>query len=162
MTKPKKKPPRRDNGKHPGGRPTDYREEYPEQARKYCLLGATNEELAKFFEVATSTIELWMTKYPKFSGAVKEGREVADAEIAQSLYHRAKGYSHPEDKILQANGLPLIVPTTKHYPPDTAAAIIWLKNRQRTKWRDKIDHEHGGPDGGAIHIHLSNDDSKLL
>jgi hypothetical protein len=26
---------------------------------------------------------------------------------------------------------------TKHYPPDTTAAIFWLKNRQPGKWRDK-------------------------
>jgi hypothetical protein len=35
----------------------------------------------------------------------------------------------------------MIVPTTKHYPPDTAAAIIWLKNRQPERWRDKIEQE---------------------
>ena len=26
---------------------------------------------------------------------------------------------------------------TEHYPPDTTAAIFWLKNRQPEKWRDK-------------------------
>ena len=25
----------------------------------------------------------------------------------------------------------------EHYPPDTTAAIFWLKNRQPEKWRDK-------------------------
>ena len=29
------------------------------------------------------------------------------------------------------------VPYTEHYPPDTAAAFIWLKNRQSGKWRDR-------------------------
>lgn len=25
----------------------------------------------------------------------------------------------------------------EHYPPDTTAAIFWLKNRQPEKWRDR-------------------------
>ncbi len=37
-----------------------------------------------------------------------------------------------------------MVPTIKHYPPDTTACIFWLKNRQRDKWRDRLDHEHSG------------------
>lgn len=61
----------------------------------------------------------------------------ADAVIAQKLFHRAKGYEHPEDKIFNDSGKPLVVPTVKHYPPDTTAAIFWLKNRQPKKWRDK-------------------------
>lgn len=28
---------------------------------------------------------------------------------------------------------------TKHYPPDTVAAFIWLKNRQPKLWKDKIE-----------------------
>jgi hypothetical protein len=28
---------------------------------------------------------------------------------------------------------------TKHYPPDTTAAIFWLKNRRPSEWRDKVD-----------------------
>lgn len=33
------------------------------------------------------------------------------------------------------------VPVRKIYPPDTVAAIFWLKNRQPGKWRDKVDHD---------------------
>jgi len=28
---------------------------------------------------------------------------------------------------------------TKHYPPETGAAFLWLKNRQPKKWKDKIE-----------------------
>lgn len=38
------------------GRPTDYREEYNEQAYKLCLLGATDAELGDFFNVTEQTI----------------------------------------------------------------------------------------------------------
>src|SRR3546814_6922806 len=32
----------------------------------------------------------------------------------------------------------------EHYPPDTTAAIFWLKNRRKEQWRDKHEHEHTG------------------
>lgn len=119
------------------GAPSLYKPEYAEQTRKLCLLGATDAELADFFNVAESTINNWKEAHPEFLESIRKGKEIADAEIADSLYNRAKGYSHPEDKIFQYEGAPIIVPTVKHYPPDTAAAIIWLKNRQPKKWRDK-------------------------
>jgi len=122
-----------------GGRPTKYKDEYAEQAYKFCLLGADDKALARMFDVAVSTIYEWKNGHPEFSEAIKRGGEVADAEVGQSLYHRAMGYSHDEDKIFNANGQPLVVPTTKHYPPDTAAAIYWLNNRRRRygDWSNK-------------------------
>lgn len=143
------------------GRPTAYKDEYADQAYKLCLLGATDEDLAKFFEVTERTINTWKTKQPEFLQSIKRGKDIADANVADRLYQRAMGYEHAEDKIFQYEGQPVIVPTTKFYPPDTAAGIFWLKNRQRGKWRDKIDHEHGGEDGGAIKIVISEDDDKL-
>jgi hypothetical protein len=128
----------------PAGRPTDYLEEYNEQAKKLCLLGATDKELADFFDVAESTINLWKKTHPEFSESIKEGKLQADANVSERLYSRAMGYSHPEDKIFNNAGSEMVVKTVKHYPPDTAAAIFWLKNRRPDKWRDKqeIDNLH--------------------
>lgn len=126
------------------GRPTKYKEEYVEQGYKLCLLGATDKQIADFFEVDERTINRWKKDHEEFCLSLKRGKILADAEIADKLYHRAKGYEHPEDKIFNADGRPLIVPTIKHYPPDTTAAIFWLKNRQPSIWRDKQDIEHKG------------------
>lgn len=126
------------------GRPTKYKKGYDKQAKNLCLLGATNEELGNFFEVDDSTISRWMDSHPSFCSAIKEGREEADAKVAKSLYERALGYSHKEDKIFNSNGEALIVPTVKQYPPDTNAASLWLRNRQPAKWRDKQEVEHSG------------------
>ena len=120
-----------------GGRPTKYKEEYNEQAYKLCLLGSTDKELANFFEVAESTINLWKLEHEGFSESIKRGKSLADANVAERLYKRAMGYEHKEDKIFNNNGEPLIVPTIKHVQPDTTAAIFWLKNRQPARWRDK-------------------------
>ncbi len=105
------------------------------------MLGATDKDLARFFEVDEATINRWKIKYDVFCESLKDGREIADAYIGESLYQRAKGYSHKEDKIFNNNGEPLIVPTIKHYPPDPTAIIFWLKNRQPGKWRDKREVE---------------------
>ena len=127
--------------KSKAGRPSLYRDEYPAQALKLCRLGATNPELADFFKVAVSTLSKWLAEIPEFSDALKEGREIANANVANRLYERAMGYSHPEDKIFNNNGEALIVPTTKHYPPDTTAAIFWLKNRCPAQWRDRVEDQ---------------------
>ena len=113
-----------------GGRPTSYKQEYCEQARQLCLLKATNDKLAEFFCVAKSSIGLWLKKHKEFSDAVKAGREVADMKVVQALADRACGCSVPEDKVLVVKGKVKIVKGRKHYPPDTAAAFIWLKNRR--------------------------------
>ncbi len=132
------------------GRPTSYRAEYAEQARKFCLLGATDKRLAELFEVSEVTLNAWKKEHPEFLKSLKEGKELADANVASSLYHRAIGYSHAEDDIRALNGGIVITPTIKHYPPDTAAATLWLKNRQPQVWRDKVDAELSGPNGGPI------------
>lgn len=136
-------------------RPSKYKEEYSEQAYKLCLLGATDKDLANFFEVDEATINRWKDK-PEFCESLKRGKMEADAVIAQKLFHRAKGYEHPEDKIFNDSGTPLIVPTTKHYAPDTTAAIFWLKNRQPKLWRDKQEIETTGETTVNNKINLSN------
>lgn len=131
-------------GNKGGGRKSEYKDEYVELAYKFCLLGATDAELAKNFEVSEQTVNNWKNEYEEFALALKRGKEQADANIAQKLYHRAYGYEHPEDKIFLHEGQPVIVPTTKHYPPDATSIIFWLKNRQSQKWRDKQEVEHSG------------------
>lgn len=130
--------------KNKGGRPSAYKEEYTERAYKLCLLGATDKELADFFHVSEQTVNAWKKSYPQFLESLKRGKMEADSIVASKLFHRATGYEHPEDKIFNDNGTPLVVPTIKRYPPDTTAAIFWLKNRQPANWRDKQEVEHSG------------------
>lgn len=122
----------------PGGRPSKYKAEYVDQAYKLCLLGATDKELADFFDVDEATINRWKESHPEFCESLKRGKTIADATVAQKLYHRATGYEHPE--IITATFQGQITDTmtvTKHYAPDPTAAIFWLKNRQSNKWRDR-------------------------
>lgn len=137
--------------KSENGRPTKHKPEYNEQAFKLCLLGATDESLADFFNVSIVTINAWKNKPETgFLKSLRAGKDDADANVAKSLYNRAMGYSHKEDKILSNSAdpeNPIIVPTTKHYPPDATSAIFWLSNRQRGKWKQKQEVEHSGEVG---------------
>ncbi|MBV8189124.1 MAG: helix-turn-helix domain-containing protein [Alphaproteobacteria bacterium] len=128
------------------GPSSDYKPEYSDLARKFCMLGATDEELGRLFEVAPATIDDWREQVPDFSAALRAGREVADATIAERLHARAIGYSHPAVKIFQSSGQTLEVPYTEHYPPDVQACIFWLRNRRRAEWRDKADAPQGEAD----------------
>lgn len=125
------------------GRPSKYREEFPAQAAKLCMLGATDKELADFFEVTLSTISEWKVVHQEFSDALKEGKQLADAQVADSLYKRATGYSHPDVHISNYQGLVTITPIVKHYPPDPTSMIFWLKNRRPDLWRDKREEDQG-------------------
>lgn len=123
------------------GRPTDYKEEYDDLAYKFCLLGATDKQMAGFFDVSEQTLNSWKTKFPKFLESLKEGKISADAKVAHALYHRAKGYTHPEVHVSNYRGEITLTPIIKHYAPDTAACMIWLKNR--AGWRDSREQDGG-------------------
>ena len=89
--------------KHAGGRPTKYKPEYNVLAYRYCLLGATDVDLAEFFGITEKTVIGWRKDYPEFLQAVLDGKVIADAKVAESFYKRAIGYEHPEDKIFLAS-----------------------------------------------------------
>lgn len=140
--------------KAPVGRPTKYKPEYVDLAYKFCLLGATDKRLAELLEVNEDTIHEWKKTYPEFSESILRGRDIADAEIANSLYQRAKGYSHPEVDVKVIQNQVVLTDLVKHYPPDTTAASLWLRNRQGGSWRDKTEQEITGKDGGPVDFSL--------
>jgi hypothetical protein len=126
----------------PGGRPSKYKIEYAEQAYNYCLLGATDDQIAEFFQTTRQSVDAWRKRHPEFLDAFTRGRADADAQMARSLWHRGRGYSHNAVKIFCQDGVVTEVPYIEHYPPDTAAASLWLRNSQPKLWRDKQEVAH--------------------
>lgn len=135
------------------GRPTKYNEEMNVQVLKLCILGATDKEIADFFNIAESTLNEWKKTYPAFSESIKKGKMEADMNVASSLYQRATGFKTKTQKAFKIrkheNGKGStedvkVVTVEEAYPPDSTSAIFWLKNRRPEQWRDKKEIEMPG------------------
>lgn len=128
------------------GRPSEFKEEFVEQARKLCELGATDDEMADFFGVHRVTLYRWKLEYPEFCNAIKSAKEIADERVERSLYQKATGYDVTEEEAVKVKREQYkeeveVVEVRKHVPADTTAAIFWLKNRRKDEWRDKQEVE---------------------
>jgi hypothetical protein len=123
-------PPPRGNkyakGSKTNGRPSLYKAQFSEQAKKLCLRGATNADLARFFKVSVFTIRQWRLQYEDFSTAVRVGKAIADQRVEEALFERAVGYDYDCDL---GRGKSVI----KHVPPDVGAIKLWLFNRARLR-----------------------------
>lgn len=130
-------------------RPTKYKPEFNDQAKKLCLLGATDDDLANFFGVTDTTIKTWKKKHKGFLASLKEAKIEADAKVVRSLYQRATGYDHIDTHFSNYEGEVTATEYMKHFIPDVTACIFWLKNRQPDKWRDVKEFV------GELNIHIN-------
>lgn len=128
------------------GRPSKYEPKFAEWAKKACDNGATDAELADFFDVAVRTIYNWASQHEDFLQALKVGKANADERVKRSLFQRAVGFEYDAVKIFMPAGAvePVYAKYREKVPPDTTAGIFWLKNRDRDNWRDKQEVEHSG------------------
>jgi hypothetical protein len=121
------------------GRPSKLNSQVSAKIFDLAKEGKTDAEIAKIVGICPRTLYYWKGSHADFLHALKEAQGQADALVEASLYRRATGYYHPEDKIFLPRGSskPTVVRVMKHYPPDTAAAIFWLKNRNPVRWQDR-------------------------
>lgn len=123
--------------------------------------GATNKEICDKLGINQNTFYTWIKKYGEFREVLKRTKEIVDTEVEAALFKRALGYDYEEETTTEGidkYGNPISTTTKykKHMAPDTGAGIFWLKNRDRENWRDKINHELTGKDGGPVQ-HLNGD-----
>lgn len=143
-------------------RPSKYDPVLCQKAVQLASGGATDEEIADALKISTRTLYRWQAQFPEFCQSLKAGKEPADERIVRSLYHRAAGFEWTEQQAFKLKEVSFeggnriererveIVDVRKQMPPDTTAAIFWLKNRQPERWRDKQDFEHTGKDGAPL------------
>ena len=121
--------------------------------------GLTDEEISHNMGIAYSTLRVWMEKYTAISAAIKKGKGPVDFIVENALYKRATGYQYTEiieeydskNAAMSGKVKPKSVRrVTKEMPPDVGAAIFWLKNRRRGKWRDRPDLIQDEAAGSAI------------
>ena len=96
----------------PNGKVRLSQAEFCEQARKLCLLGALDRDLAENFGVSERTLYRWKREDPVFAAAIKAGKAYADGEVAEALHSRA------------VRG-------------DMTAIGFWLRNRRPDLWVDR-------------------------
>lgn len=122
--------------------------------------GLTDGEVAGMLHVSIDTVQRFRQSSEEIRGPLKVAKDIADDRVERSLYERAIGYSHPESKIFDhgADKPPLVVETIRYYPPDTAAAFIWLKNRRPNSWRDHHEVDHTITQHTRIELELMSDD----
>jgi hypothetical protein len=132
-----------------GGAPSKYKKIYATEAKKLCLLGCNDKELASFFEISVSTLNKWKLDYKEFSESLKGGKIIADGSIADKLFKRAMGFYYDEVTFEKTSLFETVETENikkdaykkkvirKYVIPDVGAQTLWLKNRQKNKWRDK-------------------------
>lgn len=100
--------------------------------------GLIDKQIAGNIGVAISTFYDWKKKYPKFSDALKSGKEVADAQVVNALHRSATGYYYSEETVTNTGK---VVSVRKYSKPNITAIIFWVKNRIPEDWRDKQEIE---------------------
>lgn len=126
--------------------------------KSMCRDGLTEVEMCKRLGVGVSSFNRYKNDYKELWEALKDGKEIADYAVENSLYKRALGYdaieitrqwkkvltTKEDGTVIVENKLIVTKEVTKHIAPEVAAIIFWLKNRKADKWRDKHDIDLGG------------------
>lgn len=98
--------------------------------------GLSMAEIAHNIGVSKQTLYNWSNRSAELAEALKEKREVADRVIENALFKRAVGYRYNEITRMrdEAGNITQEKEIEREMPPDTAALIFWLRNRQKSKW----------------------------
>jgi hypothetical protein len=102
----------------------------------------TDIEVADILGIGLATLYRWKLDHPAFSRVFKLGKAEADDRVERSLYSRAIGYDYVAEKPVMTRHGQKTMRYRQHIPPDTAAAVWYLKNRRPDRWRDAHRHEH--------------------
>lgn len=147
MTK-KKDGPHKKRGPHPKYDP----KRHPRIVLSHARKGKTQEEIAAALGIVYRTFVEWRKKYPEIDQALRDGREVAVAQIEESMFARAIGTKVVERKIIELpDGSQKKEITEKELPPDPVAGKLLLQ-----AWSDEYKEkmEHSGPGGEPIRIEV--------
>ena len=125
------------SGAKKNGRPTIFTTLVAKKVVQLIGANKTEKQAAEIIGVTDETIRNWKAKYQGFSWSVNEAKQAANEMVEASLFHRAIGYTHVEEKIFCDKGAIVRAKTLKHYPPDSTAGIYWLNNRNPKRWKDK-------------------------
>lgn len=72
------------------GRPTEYKSEYVLKIKKLLKLGATDFDVADFFNINESTLNIWKSKYPEIKALFDSRQELMELRAQEREEVRAK------------------------------------------------------------------------
>ncbi len=104
-----------------------------ERARLAMLGGKNDEETAIIVGVSLRLYQQWKATRPEFS-AGSEWKQRAVKVVEASLYQRATGFEAPDVHVSNFQGAVTVTPILKYYPPDTAAAKLFLEKQAPKEW----------------------------
>jgi|TARA_R110000744_G_scaffold96217_4_gene185979 hypothetical protein len=109
-------------------------EQIIKQAESLSAQGLTMSQIANVLGMGETTLYEKQAEYPKFSEAIKRGRDKGVATITNALFTKAKA-------------------------GDNTAMIFYLKNR--AGWKDRVETEHTG-DGLKVDVKIGDRFQDLL
>lgn len=125
------------------------------QAYNLAVLGLNDNKIGEALGI--KNIRALKHKDAMFREVLEKAR-TAPGAVAVALYKRAKGFSRKSEKVFAdpKSGRVLRVPTVEYYPPDTTAAIQFLKRHAPDIWGDagrgSATPSAGTGSGSGIHI----------
>lgn len=132
--------------------------------------GATVKEYCDAMGINQDTHYEWLKK-TEYSDAIKRAqadyKDSLEETLVDSLVRKARGYDTEEKKTEYVNvdGMKKIkrqTTTTKHFQPDTGAAIFLLTNIAPERWKNKINQEHSGEVASGLTIVVKDEEEKEL
>lgn len=122
------------------GRKSPFNEKIQATIIRLVEAGKTEEEIAEIIGVCKTTLTNWKGKHQDLLFAVREARQAADSLVESALFGRAVGCKVPETKVIVTKlGDVIREDVDRYYPPDTQAAMFWLRNRQPERWKEKTE-----------------------
>lgn len=132
--------------------------------------GATVKDYCDAMGINQDTHYEWLKK-TEYSDAIKRAqadyKDTLEVSLVDSLVRKARGYDMEEKKTEYVNvdGQKKIkrqTTTTKHFQPDTGAAIFLLTNVAPDRWKNKINQEHSGEVASGLTIIVKDEEEKEL
>ncbi len=143
------------------GRRSTFKPAYVAQARRLCLRGATEAQIADCFGVDRRTVKRWKKRHPEFRRALRAGKA---ARVAESHGRPAGGDRDQAVKTSDAaeTGKDQAAEHVERCPLDPTATILWLKHRRPDLSRDKISNQQTRQTGAPIAIKDESEKPDLL
>lgn len=126
--------------KSPGREPMPFdKKKVLERVRGLLILGANIKQICNALGISVMTLRKWRGEYAKLDALLVNKALLIDAEVTNSLFKRAKGYSKTAIKMFydKTSGIVVKEEYREHIPPDTNAIKFYLSNRQPDKFKDR-------------------------